>query len=105
MSCPTLAGDLLPHSGEERGMIVHIPSPLCSYTGKLAQVEVKGATVAELLSNLDASHPGIRFRMIDEQDAIRQHIKIFVNSEQITSLKQPLSPDDVVHIICALSGG
>jgi len=86
-------------------MIVHIPSPLCSYTGKLAQVEADGASVAELLANLDANHPGIRFRMIDEQEAIRQHIKIFVNSEQIASLKHELQPSDVVHIICALSGG
>src|SRR5215471_17107544 len=99
MSGPALAGDLFPHSGEECGMIVHIPSPLCSYTGKLNQVTVDGSSVEELLANLDTNHPGIRFRMIDEQDSIRQHIKIFVNSEQVTSVKQELKPNDVVHII------
>ena len=36
-------------------------------------------TLAELLADLDRRYPGIRFRMIDEQDAVRRHIKIFVN--------------------------
>lgn len=86
-------------------MIVHIPSPLRSYTDKKMRVDADGNSLAELLSNLDANHPGIRFRMIDEQDQIRQHIKIFVNSEQVTSLQQQLKSGDIVHIICALSGG
>jgi hypothetical protein len=43
--------------------------------------------------------------VIDEQDAIRPHIKIFVNREQAPSIAQPLSPADEVLVVAALSGG
>jgi len=49
---------------------VLIPSPLRSCTGERREVEAGGATLGELLHDLDRRHPGIRFRMIDEQDAI-----------------------------------
>ena len=64
-----------------------------------------GATFAELLNRLDADFPGIRFRMIDEQDRVRRHIRLFVNHEQVVDLSQRLSDDDEVQILCALSGG
>lgn len=86
-------------------MIVHIPSPLRSYTKGLARVEASGKTVADLLENLDAQYQGIKFRMIDEQECIRRHIKIFVNCEEIKSLDNSLRESDTVHIIAALSGG
>jgi len=84
---------------------VWIPQPLLSYTGRRPQVEASGATLAELLDNLDRRHPGIRFRMIDEQDGIRPHIRIFVNREAVGRLDLPLAPADEVHIFQALSGG
>lgn len=86
-------------------MIVRIPSPLRSYTGHKSEVHVHGHTVWEVLANLDKAHPGIRFRMIDEQDHIRQHIRLFVNNAPVTDLKTSVAASDVVHIICALSGG
>lgn len=86
-------------------MKVLIPGPLRSYTRDKAEVEADGATLAALLEDLDTRYPGIRFRMIDEQDGIRQHIKIFVNREQVRGLGVELGPGDEVHIICALSGG
>jgi molybdopterin converting factor small subunit len=86
-------------------MIVRIPSPLRSYTAGKAQVESAGAAVADVLADLDKQHPGIRFRMIDEQDRIRQHIKIFVNTNEVQNLEQAVGEQDTVHIICALSGG
>jgi sulfur-carrier protein len=86
-------------------MKVHIPSPLLSYTQQRADVEASGATVAEMLDDLNSQFPGIRFRMIDEQDAIRQHMRIFVNGEQIDGLAVPLTPADEVYILQALSGG
>ena len=86
-------------------MIVNIPSPLRSYTGNKSQVTISGSSVSDLLRQLDSKYPGIRFRMIDEQDGIRQHIRIFVNHDQCLKLDQPLKETDVVHIICALSGG
>jgi molybdopterin converting factor small subunit len=83
---------------------VSIPTPLLSYTEE-PQVDAEGATLAELLVDLDRRYPGIRFRMIDEQDEIRAHVKIFVNRERITDLDEPLTPDDEVQILQALSGG
>jgi sulfur-carrier protein len=86
-------------------MKVRIPSPLRSYTGGAATVDGSGDSVKAILFDLDARYPGIRFRMIDEQDGIRQHIKIFVNSEPVRKLNVAVGKDDVVHIIAALSGG
>jgi molybdopterin converting factor small subunit len=86
-------------------MLVNIPSPLRSYTGNQAQVEAHGSSLKELLASLDASFPGIAFRMIDEQEGIRQHVKIFVDCLPADSLDFKLKGDEVVHIICALSGG
>jgi molybdopterin converting factor small subunit len=86
-------------------MKVLIPSPLASYTRNAREVEANGATVRELLADLDRRYPGIRFRMIDEQDAVRPHMRIFVNGEQVWDLSSQLAPDDEVFIIQALSGG
>jgi len=84
---------------------VHIPSALRSYTGQKSEVEVEGRTVADALSELDRRYPGLRFRIITEQDTIRAHIRIFINDEQARDLSATLRPDDQIHIICALSGG
>lgn len=86
-------------------MTVHIPSALRSYTGQKSWVEADGRTLAEVLSALDGRHPGLRFRIITEQDQIRPHIRIFVNETQAQTLETPLKPDDQIHIVCALSGG
>ncbi len=86
-------------------MQVYVPTPLRSYTAQRGQVEAGGATVAELLADLDERYPGFRFRIINEQDAIREHIKIFVNQEQVATIGVPLRSGDEVQIICALSGG
>lgn len=86
-------------------MKVSIPTPLRSYTQQAAQVEAKGSTIGALLADLDRQFPGIRFRMIDEQDGIRQHIRIFVNRERTVDLAEALAPSDAVQILQALSGG
>jgi molybdopterin converting factor small subunit len=85
-------------------MQVLLPSALYSYTGA-ARVEAQGDTVDALLRDLDARYPGIRFRMIDEQDRVRRHIRIFVNGEQVYDLERPLNEDDEICIMQALSGG
>ena len=83
---------------------VLIASPLVSYTGA-DKVEAFGETLGDLLNNLDARFPGIRFRMIDEQDRIRKHIRFFINGEQARDLGQCVGPADQVCIVQALSGG
>jgi molybdopterin converting factor small subunit len=84
---------------------VLVPSPLRSYTGGAAEVTGHGATVGEVMANLDREYPGMRFRMIDEQDRIRPHIKFAVGIEFVWSLDAPVEDGDDVHIIAALSGG
>lgn len=84
---------------------MHVPSPLRSYTGDRAEVEATGTTLAALLADLERRHRGIRFRMIDEQDRIRAHIRIFVNGAEAFDLGRPLRERDDVHLVCALSGG
>lgn len=86
-------------------MQVLIPSPLRSYTNNRASVDADGSSLAELLGNLDLKYPGIRFRMIDEQDQVRKHICIFVDKVQIVSLDFALTGKETIKIVCALSGG
>ncbi len=85
-------------------MRVLVPTPLRSYT-RAREVEAAGATVSALLQDLDRRYPGIRFRMVDEQDRIRAHVRLFVNGEQVFDLGHPLVPADEVTIVQALSGG
>ena len=85
-------------------MRVLIPSPLLSYTSE-REVEAHGRTLAELLVDLDRRYPGLRFRMIDEQDRLRPHMRIFVNRAQVRELGLALAESDEVQIIQALSGG
>ncbi|MGE5470925.1 MAG: MoaD/ThiS family protein [Bacteroidota bacterium] len=85
-------------------MQVRIPSALRSYTEQ-AVTEVDGATLADVLGNLDRRYPGIRFRMIDEQQRIRPHIRFFVNGAQVRDLGEALGATDELIIVQALSGG
>ncbi len=86
-------------------MKVGIPQPLLSYTNQETQVEAEGDSLATLLDDLDRRYPGLRFRVVDEQDRVRPHVKFFVNREQVLRLDTPLRPADEVHIFQALSGG
>jgi sulfur-carrier protein len=86
-------------------MKVGIPSVLQSYTAGARVVEADGSTVAALLEDLDARYPGIRFRMVNEADALRPHVRVFVNREAIFDLDRALTPEDEVTILQALSGG
>jgi molybdopterin converting factor small subunit len=85
-------------------MNVLIPTPLRSYTQR-GEVAASGTTLAEVLADLDRQFPGIRFRMIDEQDRMRAHIRFFVNGEAVFELSGSLRESDEVVIVQALSGG
>ncbi len=85
-------------------MRVLVPTHLRSYTG-LAEVDVGGATLGEAVSELDRRYPGLKFRMVDEQDSIREHIAIFVNMDRAADLGVALKPTDRIKIVAALSGG
>ena len=83
---------------------VLIASPLRSYTGA-DEVEARGSDLAALLADLDARYPGIRFRMVDEQGALRRHMNVFVDGERVRDLSVSLEGVDEVVVMQALSGG
>ena len=83
---------------------VLIPTPLRSYTNE-REVEAEGLTLGDVLADLDRRYPGIRFRMIDEQNQMRRHMRFFIDGEQVFDLSRPLGPRDSVQIVQALSGG
>ena len=86
-------------------MRVQIPTPLRSYTAGDKYVEASGGTIDELLVDLDRRFPGIRFRVVDEQGRLRPHMRIFVNRTVADELSSPLTSDDDVVLMQALSGG
>ena len=85
-------------------MKVLIPGALRSYTER-SEAEASGTTLAAMLADLDRQYSGIRFRMVDEQDRIRPHIRVFVNGSQVRDLSHALRTTDEVVIVQALSGG
>jgi hypothetical protein len=85
-------------------MRVTIPSPLLSYTGR-REVEAAGTTVDELLRDLDRQFPGLRFRMVDEADRIRPHMRVFIDAEESRDPLTRVPAGATLHIVQALSGG
>jgi molybdopterin converting factor small subunit len=85
--------------------VVHVPSPLHSYTKNRAEVDAEGATLEAILADLDRRYPGFRFRVVDEQGHIRPTILFYVNGQVTRTLSQAVGGTDDVHIIAALSGG
>src|SRR3569623_2793019 len=86
-------------------MKVVIPSQLRGYTGGAMEGEAAGAPVAEALADLDRQFPGFRFRVIDEQDRVRQHILIFVGGERCEDVRDKIVEGAEMFIAGALSGG
>jgi molybdopterin converting factor small subunit len=87
-------------------MIVRIPGLLRSYTNGAESVDIGSpAALADALDALDARFPGLRFRVVDEQGAIRPHIKMFVDGELAPGLRAPVASARELMIVGALSGG
>lgn len=87
-------------------MIVRIPGLLRSYTGGAETVDlVSGSSLGDALDALDARYPGLRFRVIDEQRAIRPHIKMFVDGELARGLQTSVVGAHELMLVGALSGG
>lgn len=85
-------------------MKVLIPAPLRSYTDT-REVEASGETLGALLADLDRQYPGLRFRIIDEQERMRPHMRFFVNGAQVFDASHALRAGDEIQIVQALSGG
>lgn len=86
---------------------VRIPTPLRTLTGGKDEVEASGATIAELVENLEAKYPGIRDRLLDDK-GVRRFINIFVGDEDIRfleGLKTELKGNEQISIVPAIAGG
>lgn len=84
---------------------VLVPQQLRNYTGGRTSVEASGKTVDEALSVVDAQFKGLKFRVIDEQGRIREHMRIFVNGARVRDVQAKLKAGSEIHIFGALSGG
>ncbi|MBI5369289.1 MAG: MoaD family protein [Planctomycetes bacterium] len=87
---------------------VRVPSPLQKMTGNQAEVEGTGATLGELLANLDKTYPGVRTRVCDDGGKLRRYLNVYVNSQDVRLLAQEataLKDGDEVAIIPAIAGG
>ena len=74
----------------------------------LVGVDVSGATVAELIRELEELHPGLAAYLVDERGALRQHVNVFVGQRMVRdreALSDPVGDGDEVYVFQALSGG
>lgn len=89
-------------------MQVRIPTPLRAVTKGSAEVQGNGATVAELIEDLERSYPGLKERLVDGSGDLRRFVNIYVNQEDIRFLqgqKTALKDGDEVSIVPAIAGG
>ncbi|KAB2645470.1 MAG: MoaD/ThiS family protein [Verrucomicrobia bacterium] len=87
---------------------VLIPTPLRKLTNELEEVSAAGATVGELLDNLDRAFPGLKDRVCDEAGNVRRFVNIFINGEDIRFLEEkatPVKDTDEISIVPAIAGG
>ncbi len=87
---------------------VLIPTPLRKLTAELETVSAAGATIGEILDNLDAAYPGLKERLCDEAGNVRRFVNIYVNGEDIRFLEEkatPVKEADEISIVPAIAGG
>ncbi len=85
--------------------VVYIPAQLATLTGGRSTVEVKGATVRQLVDNLEREWPGIRERLVLD-GRLRSNISVAVDGEvSPVGLLEPVSAESEVHFVAAISGG
>jgi len=87
---------------------IRIPTPLRRLTDGKEEVAAAGATIAEVLADLEAKHPGFREKLFDAEGRIKRHVNIFANDEDIrflSNLETPVADGDEVSIVPAIAGG
>ncbi|MEO9223687.1 MAG: ubiquitin-like small modifier protein 1 [Acidimicrobiales bacterium] len=87
---------------------VRVPTTLRTLTGGEGEVSIEGATVADVLANLDAQHPGFSNRLLDDNGTLRRFVNVFVADDDVRFLQgldTPVPEGEVVAIIPAVAGG
>ncbi len=87
---------------------VRIPTILRTYTGGLSEVAAEGATLGEVIDDLDSKYDGIKARILDDQGAIRRFVNVYVGNDDVRFLEalDTKTPEGVqVSVIPAVAGG
>jgi MoaD family protein len=87
---------------------VRIPTILRQYTGGAKAVEGAGDSIGDLLTNLDATYPGLRGRLVTEDGGLHRFVNVYVNDEDVRflgALDAKLNDGDSVTILPAVAGG
>ena len=87
---------------------VRVPTILRTYTGGAAEVSVEGGTLAEVVAALDAAHPGIAGRVLDDQGKLRRFVNVYVGDEDVRfadGLGTATPDGSTVSVIPAVAGG
>ena len=87
---------------------VRIPTTLRPMAGGNSQVQVEGATLADVIESLDAAHPGFKDRLLDEAGALRKFVNVFVADDDVRyldGLATAVPAGETVSIIPAVAGG
>ena len=87
---------------------VRVPTILRTYTGGASEVSASGATLADVLEDLEASHPGIRARILDESGGVRRFVNVYVGNDDVRfldNLATPTPDGTQISVIPAVAGG
>jgi sulfur-carrier protein len=94
--------------GTASAITIHVPGPLRAYCDGSRELVMTASTVQHALQELERSYFGLYRNVCDETGAVRQHLNVFVNSDNVRDgdgLETKLKPGDVVTILPAVSGG
>jgi MoaD family protein len=87
---------------------IHIPTPLRQYTGKQADVQVKGGTVGDALTDLTARHPDLRRHLYNEEGKLRSFVNVYLNDDDVRYLQKEataIQDGDSISIVPSIAGG
>ncbi|MDH6126264.1 ubiquitin-like small modifier protein 1 [Kitasatospora sp. GP82] len=87
---------------------VRIPTILRTYTGGASEVSAEGATLAAVIADLDANHPGIAARILDDAGKLRRFVNVYVNDDDVRfdkGLETEIKDGASVSVIPAVAGG
>ena len=87
---------------------VRIPTILRTYTQGASEVTAAGATLAEVLDDLDASYAGIKGRILDDQGELRRFVNVYVGNDDVRfldNLGTPTPDGTQISVIPAVAGG
>jgi sulfur-carrier protein len=87
---------------------VRIPTILRTYTGGSAEVPAQGATLAEVIDDLEVNHPGLRARLLDDAGKLRRFVNVYVDDDDVRfadGLATATAEGAKLSIIPAVAGG